>query len=187
MNVYDFDKTIYKKDSSLEFYKYVLKKNPALIVRVFPIQLLSLIKYLAKKISKEQLKENFFCFLKYIDVNLFIKRFVNDELKHINGWYIDQKTSTDVWISASPYFLVHAFATRLGIERVLATNIDIQTGHICGKNCHDYEKVFRFQNEYPNDKIDKFYSDSKSDMPMAMIAKQAFQVKKEYPQPWSFK
>ena len=27
MNVYDFDKTIYKDDSSMDFYKFNLKKN----------------------------------------------------------------------------------------------------------------------------------------------------------------
>ena len=31
MNVYDFDKTIYLDDSSVDFYKFNLKRNPKLI------------------------------------------------------------------------------------------------------------------------------------------------------------
>ena len=38
MNVYDFDKTIYKKDCSIEFYLFVIKKNPMVFFKCFPMQ-----------------------------------------------------------------------------------------------------------------------------------------------------
>lgn len=34
MNVYDFDKTIYKKDSSVQFYLYVIRKKPFIFLSV---------------------------------------------------------------------------------------------------------------------------------------------------------
>ena len=64
--------------------------------------------------------------------------------------------------------------------------MDRHTGKIIGKNCHDYEKVTRFYAVFPDEKPDLFYSDSRSDAPMAKLAKQAFLVNKEGRIPWPF-
>ena len=44
MNVYDFDKTIYDGDSTIDFYFYCLKKHPKIIL-CLPIQLYAAVKY----------------------------------------------------------------------------------------------------------------------------------------------
>ncbi len=61
MNVYDFDGTIYRGDSTIDFYFYALKKQPAL-VKFLPLQLSGIIFHLCGKIDRTQMKERFFRF-----------------------------------------------------------------------------------------------------------------------------
>ena len=61
MNVYDFDKTIYDGDSTLDFYFFSLRKNPMLL-RFLPIQLMGFIKYMFGLAPKLVFKEKFYSF-----------------------------------------------------------------------------------------------------------------------------
>ena len=73
MNVYDFDKTIYDGDASLDFWKYSVKRQP-LLVFYLPYQVFSAILFKSKLISRKQFKERFFSFLKSVhslDLNGF--------------------------------------------------------------------------------------------------------------------
>ena len=63
IDVYDFDKTLYKKDTTIQFYIYCLKKNKK-IIKYLPIQVLNFILYKVKIIEKIKFKEKFFIFLK---------------------------------------------------------------------------------------------------------------------------
>ena len=47
INLYDFDKTIYKGDSSIDLYKYALRNKPT-IIKYLPMQLLAIFKYKIK-------------------------------------------------------------------------------------------------------------------------------------------
>ena len=183
MNVFDFDKTIYKKDCSIEFYKFAVAKNPFLLLKCFLRQFGAIVQYKMGKITKEKLKERYFCFLRYINVDAYVQEFAEREINNIAGWYLDIKQENDVIISASPQFLVTAFTDRLGITYILATDMDKHTGKITGKNCRGEEKVMRFQKVF-KDSVDCFYSDSMSDAPMARMAGQAYLVKKGMPERW---
>ena len=63
MKLYDFDKTIYKKDSTAQFYKFCLKKKPSL-ARYWFLQLWAFAMYLLGIWSKTKMKEKFYSFLK---------------------------------------------------------------------------------------------------------------------------
>ena len=65
MNVYDFDKTIYDGDSTVDFYIYCLKKFPQIII-LLPMQLIAIIKYKMKVINKTKMKEEIYGYLKWI-------------------------------------------------------------------------------------------------------------------------
>lgn len=183
MNVYDFDGTIYKKDSSVELYKFVIKKNPIILFQCLPRQAWAILKYKLKLLTKEQMKEIYFSFLKYTSEEK-IDLFVEKEMANINSWYIEKKKDTDIIISASPQFLVEKFAKKLGIQSVIATGVDINSGKFLTKNCHDKEKVNRFKLQFPNGKIDDFYSDSKTDVYLAKLAKNAYRVAKNKLEKW---
>lgn len=66
INGYDFDKTIYDGDSSVDFYKFCLKKNKKVLL-MLPIQIYGLILYILGIIEKTKFKEYVFSFLKKID------------------------------------------------------------------------------------------------------------------------
>lgn len=176
INVYDFDKTIYDGDSSVDFYLYCLKRKKSIIF-LLPIQIFAMVLYLLKMKEKEYFKEKFFSFLKKVpDVDLYVKEFWKEKGKNIKPWYLEQKEQSDVIISASPDFLLKPLKKQLNINKIIATKVNKKTGKFESKNCHDKEKVNRFNKEIKNKKINKFYSDSMSDKPMMEVAKESFLV-----------
>ena len=179
MNVYDFDKTIYKKDSSVQFYLYVIKKKPSIFLKCIIHQLKGILLYKRGLITKEQMKEMYFIFLKYIDAKVMISDFVEKEIKNINEWYYAKRMDGDVIISASPEFIVKEFAKKINIKNVIASNVDVETGKFHGKNCYGEEKVSRFKAIYGDEYINEFYTDSYSDLPLAKMAGKAFLIKNE--------
>lgn len=184
MNVYDFDKTIYDGDSTVDFYLYCLKKQPGVIFSAVQ-QAYGMILYMFHRISKTALKEYFFSFLKHIpDSEAMVESFWKVHQSKIKFWYLEQKQSNDVIISASPEFLLKPICAQLHIADPIATNVIPQSGKICGQNCKGVEKVSRFREIYPYENVVQFYSDSKSDEPMANISQNAFLVDKNTIVPW---
>lgn len=175
MNVYDFDKTIYDGDSTVDFYIYCIKNSPRLLI-YFPRQVFALLKYLFKIHNKTEFKEQFFTFLNGInDVDTYIYDFWTKQDKKIASWYVSQKESTDVVISASPEFLLKPITQNLGID-LIASLVCSNTGKYTGLNCYGEEKVKRFFEKYPDAVIENFYSDSLSDEYLAKIAKNSYLV-----------
>ena len=178
MNVYDFDYTLYQGDSTIDFWLYELVRYPSLI-RFFPHQILYAFKYLIGSATKESFKEEFYIFFKGIKaIDSEIQSFCEKNGKKFNYWYYNIRENDDVVISASPEFIVKAGCEKIGIKRIIASKVDRTTGKCEGKNCKGLEKVKRFKEEFGNEKIQCFYSDSKSDAPMATMAEQAFLIKK---------
>ena len=127
MNVYDFDKTIYDGDSTLDFYIFSIKKN-LLLLRYFPKQFSGIILYYLKVINKERYKEFFFSFLNGIkNIDDEIKKFWEKNEKKIKNWYLNQKNEKDVVISASPEWLLKPITDKLEIN-LIATKVDKRTG-----------------------------------------------------------
>ena len=176
INAYDFDETIYDGDSSVDFYKYCLKHNKKVLL-VVPRQLFGVILYKLKIIEKTRMKEHIFSFLKYLkDVDSMIKDFWKEKDKNIKKWYLDQHKDSDVIISASPEFLLKPLEKKYKFT-VIASKVDKHTGKFEGKNCHDYEKITRYEELY-NNKVKEFYTDSiKADKAMLEYAKVGFVVK----------
>lgn len=176
MNVYDFDGTIYNGDSTVDFFRYALKQKPSLI-RFVPKQLWGFLLYGMKRIGKTELKERFFCFLAGMDATAMVEEFWESGQAHVLTWYREQQQEDDVIISASPTFLLEPICRRMGIQHLIASDVDVRTGGFLGENCRGQEKVRRFTAVYPTACIDRFYSDSRADRPLAQMAKQAFLVK----------
>lgn len=177
INGYDFDETIYDGDSSVDFYFYCLKRNKKVLLHL-PIQLWGLILYILHITDKTRFKECIFSYLKRIDdVDSYIEDFWKEKIKNIKKWYLDQQDKSDIIISASPEFLLKPLEKELKVK-IIASVVDKKTGKFLKKNCHDYEKVERYNKEVKNKKLKSFYSDSMSDKPMMEISKKAYLVKK---------
>ncbi len=184
MNVYDFDHTLYKGDSTIAFWKYEMSKHPGLL-RLLPHQCIYAIKYAFGKVSKEKFKEEFYVFFKEIsNIEVEVKRFWDQNEDRFFDWYSKEHKVDDVVISASPEFIVKEGCRRIGISNVIASRVDSSSGKYIGKNCKGDEKVKRYKNIYGQQQIDKFYSDSRSDTPMAKMAKEAFLVREGKICPW---
>lgn len=183
MNTYDFDETIYIRDSSVTFYRYCLKHYPAAILRTVPRTLFMGAKKALGRIDMTALKEQIFSFVRYIDAERVVRDFWDEKFDGVGDWYLAQKKDDDIIISASPEFLLQPAADRLGV-RLIATRMDSKTGRITGENCHDTEKVRRFHEQYPGAHTECFYSDSLSDSPMAELADRAFLVTRGKLSPW---
>lgn len=177
INAYDFDKTIYDGDSTIDFYFFCLTRKKS-IALYLPIQLFAMILYLFKIKDKEYFKEKFFCFLKKINnLDEYVHNFWKRNTNKIKPWYLAQKKNSDVIISASPEFLLAPLQNILNVDRIIATKVNKTNGKFITKNCYGKEKVRRFNKEVKKE-IDSFYTDSFSDKPMMEIATRSFLVKK---------
>ena len=172
MNAYDFDQTIFYPDSSYCFVKYCLKKYPKAVLPAVPGSIKELIVYLRRHHGAKNLKQK-----------MFIRDFWDEYRGNLEPWYLAQKRPDDIIISASPEFLLRPICAELGVT-LIGTRMDKETGLIDGENCHDAEKVRRFNAEFPDAHINSFYSDSLADTPMAMLADKAFLVKRGELSPW---
>ena len=179
MNVYDFDETIYKRDSSKDFIIFLYMKKPSLVFKTAFKSFIALIKYyLLHKGDKEEMKEILFSpLLSFDNKEEIIKEFWDKNEKDIKEFYLNQRKDDDLIISASPTFLIKEICDRLNIK-YMASPLNIDTMKFEGRNCYGEEKVKRFKEVY-NEDIDEFYSDSLSDKYLAHISKKAYLVDKD--------
>lgn len=176
MNVYDFDKTIYEDDCATDFYFFILKKNPRLILK-WPKLLSAFVKFKQNKINRTQLKEVLYQYVVSIDnLQSEVEKFWSSHEHKIKEWYLDQKQADDLIVSASPEFLIRVISEQLNVN-FIASKLNPETGIYDGLNCYGDEKVVRFNQAYPQAHIHQFYSDSYSDTPLARLADEAFLVK----------
>lgn len=174
--LYDFDGTIYDGDSSVDFILFCFKKNPK-IIKLLPKFIVAAIKYKLKRITKTQMKEVFFSFLKDMkNIDNLLKEFWESHEKNIKEFYINKKHDNDIIISASPKFLIEPIAKKYKIKDLFGSPIDKHTGKYNGENCHGEEKVRLFKEKYPSSEILEMYTDSASDLPLIKLAKKGYLV-----------
>lgn len=178
ITVFDFDKTIYDGDSTIEFYLYCLRRRLSLI-RYLPGQLWHGLLFAVRIEKKTAFKSHFFSFVKGIDdLEQFVEGFWTIHETKIGQWYRDRDHSRDVIISASPEFLVAPIMRKLGASTTIATKVNQYSGLIEGENCHGVEKVERLFKIFPNPVVDEVYSDSLTDMPIFNLASQKLLVRR---------
>ncbi len=187
MNCYDFDNTIYRGDSSCDFYRFCLGRYPKMM-RHWPVQACAFMRhYVLHRISKTQMKEVFYRYFQDLpDMEAALSDFWERAIQKIQPFYTAQKQPDDVIISASPEFFLRPACERLGLSGLIASRVDLTTGRYAGENCHGEEKVRRFLALYPNATVEAFYSDSLSDTPMARLAERAYLVKGTAIESWRF-
>ena len=184
MNVYDFDNTILRGDSTARFFAYCLGHYPKMWMDI-PAQAVNGLLFLLKIRKKQDFKQRMLGFLRCIgDVDTAVEDFWRKNFKRIKPFYAETRRADDVVISASPIFLIQPACDRLGISCAMGSPVDRHTGVFHGLNCHGQEKVRRFRQLYPDAQIDDFYSDSHSDDPLAALARHAYLVQGDRLLPW---
>ena len=189
MNVYDFDNTIYKGESPLDYYFFCVKHHPRLIRFVFII-LFELVKYKMCLVSEEELmglcKTYVADFLKDCpDAEELAEEFWDKNFKKIKNFYYDLHTEDDIVLSASFGFILKPVMKRLGIKHLVCSEINMKNGNI-DRLCYRRNKKMLFDELYGGT-IENFYTDSLNDMPLINVAENAFIVKGEKIKKWSGK
>ena len=110
-------------------------------------------------------------------IHKIVDKFWEKNANDILDWYNNQRNEKDVIISAGLRFIIEPVANLLNVKNLIATNYDINTGKIIGDNCYGQAKVVEFNKFFPNQTLEAFYSDSRSDVPMMQISKKGYLVK----------
>lgn len=177
LKIYDFDKTIYDGDASIDFYFYCLRSRPRIIKRL-PHQLWHGLLYALRAESKTAFKGHFFIFLRDLDdLEGRVQNFWNGHKKKLKSWYLAQKRSDDLIISASPEFLLLPLMNKLKISHLIATKMETTTGSIDGQNCYGKEKAIRLGHMFPGVVVQEVYTDSLSDLPLLRLAAKPYIVR----------
>jgi len=176
IDIYDFDKTIYDGDSSLDFFWFSLCKKPSLVIYL-PYQIWHAILFMIGLERRTNFKSHFFIFLHRIEAEKFADDFWQSHYKKIKSWYLGQDHSNDAIISASPEFLLKPVSIKLKVYALIATRINPKTGRIDGENCRGEEKVIRLNKDLHGLTIRRVYTDHASDAPLLALAKEKYFVK----------
>lgn len=166
MNLYDFDKSLYRKDCSIEFFKFCFFKCFG-IIYFFKILFFFALN-ITKFISTKKFKEKFFSFLANVkNLDELVNAFWNKEIKNINQTVLATVKRGDVVCSASPEFLISAAISKLSLDgvKVYGTKMDKLTGKIEGENLKGEEKKNLLLAEGYTI-FDNVYTDSLSDFPI---------------------
>ncbi len=181
---FDFDRTITKKDTLIEFLKFY-RGEFGFYISLFlllPVILL----YFLKIISNEKAKELVLSFfLKGEDADKFmhlsrefslnyVPKIIKQEAFERIRWH-KRNSHKVVVVSASVENWIKPWCHKNNLE-LIATKIEIKDGKLTGKlasrNCYGEEKVRRIKEIYNLDDYDEIYvyGDSKGDIPMLNLA-----------------
>ena len=180
MNVYDFDNTIYKGESAIDFFVYYLKRDPKLLAYA-PSVVKALADYKAQKISIDDALSKYATLVEDYcrqipDLEGDIKKFWDINCKKIKPFYFAQRKDDDVILSAGFDIVLEEMGRRMNIKNIVATETDRENFKILNF-CFRENKVKAFKKYYPDAVIENFYTDSLNDQPIIDLAQNAFLVK----------
>ena len=180
VNLYDFDKTIYKFDSATRFYFFVILRHPHLFWHLFKTAFWG-VAFFLRAVSLSTLKEKVFSITKHVkNLNLELEKFWDKEQKNIFSWYLSQKRADDVVCSASPQFLVEKIFQKINpTATIVASQLEASTSNFKSNfaNCKGNMKV-EYLKQRGFNRFENGYSDSSSDKPMLSLCKNKFRVLK---------
>ncbi|MDO5038735.1 HAD-IB family hydrolase [Clostridium sp.] len=185
LGIFDVDFTITKKETLMQFFKYMIHKDKKNI-KFLPRAIFSGIMYGIGIYDEKKVKETFLKFIDGIDekeLSYIVKEFYSDVLSNI--LYEDaikmmrelkSKGYKIYLISASPEFYLNEFYSFKEVDKIIGTKFKFKDGKFIremdGYNCKGEEKVRRLMEELKKDNIEVdfkesyMFSDSLSDKPL---------------------
>ena len=181
MNVFDFDNTIYRGESTLDLFFFYLVRKPWML-RMLPTVLKAFARYKKGEVTLGEALEVYAPMiekdaLRVFDFDNDPKAFWDRHMRKIKPLYSELRSEDDLIITASPDFSIEEVCRRLGIKRFLASRINRETGRIEHANLRE-NKIKAFLAAYGDCEIERFYTDSpENDAVLVERAQQAFLVK----------
>ena len=178
MNGYDFDDTILNGNSMVRFSLFCTLRLPYLILFV-PVLILAFLLHTLRILNKNRYLHMISVFVAIVPhAERFASKFWDKNMKHVKGWYLEQRRDDDVVISASPQFLVGEACKRLGI-RCIGSPLSPRSARLHGEHCYAENKVDTYKDVFGDAPLATYYSDSLSDTPMFMLAERGYFVYRE--------
>lgn len=182
--VFDFDGTITKKDTLLEFIKHSMGNMKFFIgfLQFTPLLVLMKLQLYPNWKAKEKIFSHFYKDVVLEDFRKMCTTFFEDNKGLVYAQAKEQilmhKAEGDrvVIVTASMEEWVRPFGKWLGVDDVLGTQLEIVDGRLTGrfatKNCYGQEKVNRLLESYPNRKDYTLvaYGDSRGDKELLNFA-----------------
>ena len=185
---FDFDGTITKKDTLLEFIKF--SKGNFRFYLGFILNLPYLVAFKLGIISNQSAKEKILRFFFHGMHAAVFKQHCEAFSKQVLPKLIRSKALQEIQklkqnniivvvVSASPENWIEQWSQNLHLE-LIASRLEVNegkvTGKILGKNCHGNEKVSRIREIYDlsHYRIVAAYGDSSGDKPMLQLASKSY-------------
>jgi putative flippase GtrA len=120
----------------------------------------------------------FYAYFEYLpDVNHLASQFWNERrLRRLNHAYLAVRQKGDLILSASPDCLLKPVCQTLNVG-FIGASVDARTGACSFRGCCATEKLHRFRQQFPKEKIEVFWSTRLSDHPVAQEAEQSYIVR----------
>ena len=181
ITVYDFDKTLTKKDTLLGFFLFNEERSLLLNIkkmRYFIFMVLTKFKF----ISNTRLKE--------FGIKLFLSNLTTKELEYkydnykneIEYNFLFKKTDfslNEIYIVSASFeeYLKPIFPANV---KIIASKLKYEDSKVVGQefNCYEKDKITALKKVSIN-KIDTFYTDSISDLPLVNISEKTVLIKSE--------
>lgn len=184
IDVYDFDGTLCKGDTIMGFWRYVLAKHPKLW-RHGPAQAKSGLMRLTGRYDAAQAKSLFQRYFADIDVCAEAQAYwatPQAQRKLYLGFLASRPHDVPrIIATASAACVVAPVVAQLGMDGVIASQVDPTTGQLQGLNCRGEEKVRRLYEAYPGVTLRAMYTDDiKADAPLLELAQQKYVVRKGF-------
>jgi HAD superfamily hydrolase (TIGR01490 family) len=181
---FDFDGTITSCDTLPVFIRFTstVRKQFFGTLQMLPSLLLFKLKLISNSKAKEKLFAIFFAGMSIENFNQLAEAFIpliekklKPEAMDKIRWHQERRHQV-VIVSASAENWIQPWASKYGIDMVLATQLQVKnqviTGKFLTKNCYGEEKVCRLLKEFPNKAsyILYAYGDSNGDKELLALA-----------------
>jgi HAD superfamily hydrolase (TIGR01490 family) len=183
--IFDVDYTLTKRETLVEFYFFMMKKNPKFI-KYLPKSVCSSIFYVFKIYDASKAKKTFIRFIDGIEeheMKKIVKEFYETRLSKIlykDAMNMIKKMKIEGYkiylISASAEFYLNELYNIKEVDKVIGTRFITENGlhrnEITGENCKGEEKVKRLKEVLKKDNMmvdfenSYMFSDSLSDLPL---------------------
>ncbi|WP_017415605.1 HAD-IB family hydrolase [Clostridium tunisiense] len=193
--IFDIDFTLTKKETSIELYKYMLRKDPKLI-RHLPKHLITLLLYGMKFYDEKKSKEAFLRFLDGVEekeVQRIVKDFYREKLSTIiyeDAIKMIKKLKNEGYkiylISASGEFYLNELYNIKEVDKIIGTRFKVENGVFKslmeGANCKGEEKIKRLMEELKKDNVEVdfkssyMFSDSLADLPLLNLVGKGYLI-----------
>ena len=181
MKAFDFDNTLYRGESSLDFSLYMIRTHKKILLYL-PVIMVNTISYKLCLVDREKLGESINNYMKLIirdkrEIRRLVRKFWQTRADRLDGDMLKRVGPDDVIITAGPDFLLDGIRDRLGTQNIIASEVDLDKKEITHFNLKE-NKVRRFRELYGDVRIKSFYTDSYNDQAVMDISDMVFLVKK---------